>query len=72
MPVSGVISLFLLAFVAGLFVYGAFLAEPVDVDLFKAQFLPVTLEGRQALIDQCEADPVATRKVIGDLLSGIK
>jgi hypothetical protein len=100
MPVSGVISLFLLAFIAGLFVYGAFLAEPIDVDqlycestaqgwqaahvnlyhylevvdpeLFKAQFLPVTLEGRQALIDQCEADPVATRKVIGDLLSGIK
>jgi hypothetical protein len=32
MPVSGVISLFLLAFVAGVFVYGAFLAEPVDVD----------------------------------------
>jgi hypothetical protein len=33
MPVSGVLALILLALIAGVFVYGAFLApEPVDVD----------------------------------------
>lgn len=46
--------------------------ERVDPELFQSQFRPLTLEGRQALIDQCNADPVATRKVFQDLLSGVK